>query len=90
MSKRIPDEPDAKADGGLMELSLEDTLAAKLRGFSIKKRTAGGYSPYGAGPLNELAKGEKKPPKKVTDLRKLSEWIRQRREIEELKKKDRK
>jgi hypothetical protein len=89
MSKQIPEGPDAKEDGGSMELSLEDTLAAKLRGFSVKKRS-GGDSPYDAGPLDALAKADRKPAKKVTDLRKLSEWIRQRREIEELKKRDRK
>jgi hypothetical protein len=65
------------------KLSLEDTIAQKLRGVPTKTRTGViGYNPYDAEPA---AKG--KPPggkPKPTDLRKLSEWIRLQRQVAEL------
>lgn len=85
MSSRKPDPPNPKAPRGSTQLSLEDTR--KSRGLAVKRRTTGGYNPYDA-----VGRGKPTPQtddkrKKPTDLRKLSEWIRHRREIDELNKK---
>jgi hypothetical protein len=71
-----------------MELSLEDTLAQKMRGIAVKTRTpVTGYNPYEALGVGKPKGGkENTNAKKPTDLRKLSEWIRLHREINELKK----
>jgi hypothetical protein len=83
VSKRDPNpKPTAPADGGL-KLSLEDTIAQKLRGVPVKTRTGVvGYNPYDAVPANKAKNAESKP--KPTDLRKLSEWIRLQRQVAEL------
>lgn len=86
MSKRNPDSPDPTSDqNSLYELSLEDTLAQKMRGLPVKSRIpASGYNPYDA-----TATGKPKgPARKSTDLRKLSEWIRVQRQVNELKKRE--
>lgn len=63
------------------ELSLEDTLAAKVRLRYPGKAARAGQDPY---QLDEVPKpGEEK--KKPTDLRELSKWIKAKREIEALK-----
>ena len=83
MIKRHP-KPQATppADGDL-KLSLEDTVAQKLRGVPVKTRTgAGGYNPYDAVPAAKAKDAAQKP--KPTDLRKLSEWIRLQRQVAEL------
>jgi hypothetical protein len=78
-----PDPPSAESS--LYELSLEDTLAQKMRGLPVKTRvTASGYNPYDANPPGK----SRNPGRKPTDLRKLSEWIRMQRQVEELKKRD--
>jgi hypothetical protein len=86
VTNRNSDPPDSPAaESSLYELSLEDTLAQKMRGVPVKTRVpAGGYNPYDA-----MAPGKSREPiRKPTDLRKLSEWIRLQREIEELKKRE--
>lgn len=87
VSNRNSDPPDSSSDNekSLYELSLEDTLAQKMRGVPVKKRvSASGYNPYDA-----MSAGKsQEPPRKPTDLRKLSEWIRLQRQVEELKKRD--
>ncbi|HEY4881735.1 MAG TPA: hypothetical protein VIH80_06105 [Steroidobacteraceae bacterium] len=84
MSKRDPQkEPAAPADGD-SKLSLEDTIAQKMRGVPGKTRTGVvGYNPYDAVPAIKPNSDEVKP--KPTDLRKLSEWIRLQRQVAELK-----
>jgi hypothetical protein len=65
------------------KLSLEDTVAQKMRGIPVKSRSGVvGYNPYDTVPAAKTkdAEGKDKP----TDLRKLSEWIRLRREVAEL------
>jgi len=72
-----------------VDLSLEDTAAQKLRGMAVKARTGvSGYNPY-----DTVAVASSKPtpaapeaPRRPTDLRKLSEWIRLQRQVEALKK----
>jgi hypothetical protein len=65
------------------KLSLEDTVAQKMRGLPVKARTGvGGYNPYDAEPAAKPKSEEAKP--KPTDLRKLSEWIRLQRQVAEL------
>lgn len=72
-----------------MELSLEDTLAQKMRGLPVKKRIpVTGYNPYDATPTGGGTKDSSKAQKKPTDLRKLSEWIRLNRQVNELKKEE--
>ena len=76
-----PDTPDAKSEHGI---SLEDTVAQKLRGVAKRTRSPqSGYNPYDTVPKTPTPKGEQKPK---TDLRKLSEWIRLSRQVAALKK----
>ena len=78
-----------------MELSLEDTLAQRLRGIPVATGTpVTGYNPYDALAFGNKPRGKdsgkvSSNAKKPTDLRKLSEWIRLHREINELKKSER-
>jgi hypothetical protein len=89
MSKRDPQpdpaQPDpAPAADGAPNLSLEDTIAQKMRGVPVKSRTGViGYNPYDAAAAK--AKSDAAAQKaKPTDLRKLSEWIRLTRQVAEL------
>jgi hypothetical protein len=71
-------EAQAKVAAAL-SLSLEDTMAQKMRGVPTKSRTGVvGYNPYDAEPAKS------KDGKSRTDLRKLSEWIRLQRQVAEL------
>jgi hypothetical protein len=83
VSKRDTDpklKPPANSD---LKLSLEDTIAQKLRGVQVKTRTGVvGYNPYDAVPAAKAKNAANKP--KPTDLRKLSEWIRLQRQVAEL------
>jgi hypothetical protein len=71
-----------------LKLSLEDTIAQKMRGVPTKTRTGVvGYNPYDAEPAakGKQAEGKQAEGKpKPTDLRKLSEWIRLQRQVAEL------
>jgi hypothetical protein len=84
MSKRDPQpEGTAPADADL-NLSLEDTMAQKMRGVPVKSRTGVvGYNPYDAAAAKAKSDAAKEKPK-PTDLRKLSEWIRLTRQVAEL------
>lgn len=75
----MSDKPKDKESG----LSLEDTVAAKMRLRYPGKAARAGQDPY---QLDELPKPEQEK-KKPTDLRELSKWIKARREIDELNKK---
>jgi hypothetical protein len=76
-----PDTPKAKSED---TISLEDTVAQKLRGVAKRTRSAqSGYNPYDMA-LKTPAPNE--PQKTKTDLRKLSEWIRLSRQVAALKK----
>ena len=75
-------------------LSLEDTGAQRSRApakgvTADKGRPAGSYNPYDVSP-HELAAAARaaqvEPRSKPKDLRKLSEWIRLRRQVDALKK----
>jgi hypothetical protein len=80
--RRTESEAAPPADAEL-KLSLEDTVAQKMRGLPVKARTGvGGYNPYDAVPAAKAKYEEPKP--KPTDLRKLSEWIRLQRQVAEL------
>jgi hypothetical protein len=70
------------------ELSLEDTAAQQRRGLTVKagKEGAAGYNPYDTGRSDDGPAAPAPParesaaaPRKPTDLRKLSEWIRAQR-----------
>lgn len=66
-----------------LNLSLEDTIAQKMRGVPTKTRAGVvGYNPYDAEPAGKAKAADAKP--KPTDLRKLSEWIRLQRQVAEL------
>jgi hypothetical protein len=90
VKQRNTDPPDSDPAGSALELSLEDTLAQKMRGLAVKSRVAvAGYNPYNAEPAAKPKdnKDKDKPEgRKPTDLRKLSEWIRLQRQVEEMKK----
>jgi hypothetical protein len=77
-------KPEVKASPEAdLKLSLEDTLAQKIRGVPTKSRAGViGYNPYDAEPAGKPKQAEGKP--KPTDLRKLSEWIRLQRQVAEL------
>jgi hypothetical protein len=85
MSKRDPQpegKPPADADPNL---SLEDTLAQKMRGVPVKTRTGVvGYNPYDAAAAKAKSDAAAAQKAKPTDLRKLSEWIRLTRQVAEL------
>ena len=84
MSNQNRNQSKAAASEEPSELSLEDTIAQNLRGVPAKTRgVVSGYNPYDAG---VAAKTPTAAPRKPTDLRKLSEWIRLTREVAELKK----
>ena len=71
---------DAPADYERATLSLESTLPP-----GTKRPQFGGYDPYQTTvPAKSKAKTNAKPAKR--DLRKLSEWIKQMRNLEERKK----
>jgi hypothetical protein len=77
---KLEAKPPAEAAS---KLSLEDTVAQKMRGVPAKSRTGFvGYNPYDAEPAAKAKAAEGKP--KPTDLRKLSEWIRLQRQVAEL------
>jgi len=72
--------PPAEED---LKFSLEDTAAQKMRGLPVKTRSgSGGYNPYDAVPAANAKDAEEQH--KPTDLRKLSQWIRLKREVAEL------
>jgi hypothetical protein len=72
---------NAPADYKRVPLSIETTLPPR----GDAKRIAGGYNPYETiSPTKNTATKDKRPANR--DLRKLSEWIKQMRAIEERKK----
>ena len=71
---------DAPADYARVPLSIESTLPP-----GVKRAAGGGYNPYETGaPGRGGGAVDKRPAQR--DLRKLSEWIKQMRELEERKK----
>jgi hypothetical protein len=79
--EQLQDQPKADSPA---ELSLEDTLSQKARGVHPTAATGkSGYNPYDT-EINKIPELEKK--KRPTDLRKLSDWIRLKREVEALDK----
>jgi hypothetical protein len=68
------------------ELSIEDTLAQKMRGANVTPtvKPEDGYNPYDTWPSIQ----EPDAAKRNTDLRRLSEWMRLKRQVETLKKDD--
>jgi hypothetical protein len=84
VSKHKPDRPEPTPADAKLDLSLEDTVAQKMRGVTPRiKSGVSGYNPYDAA-VSKPPAGD--APGKPTDLRKLSEWIRLRRQVEALKK----
>jgi hypothetical protein len=77
-TERTPSFEDTVPD-----LSLEDTLNQRRRGLPDTRGTVSGYNPYDAAP-DPSAPG-RKTQRKRTDLRKLSEWIRVQRQVEQLR-----
>jgi hypothetical protein len=76
-----PDKPSAKSEDAI---SLEDTVAQKLRGVAKRARSPqAGYNPYD---MELKTPAPKEVQKTKTDLRKLSEWIRLSRQVAALKK----
>jgi hypothetical protein len=69
---------DAPPDYDRIPLSIEGTLPPGT------KRAQGGYNPYETVAPSRSQDPDKRPAKR--DLRKLSEWIKQMRELEERKK----
>ncbi len=100
MSKQHSQPPDPAAASqaeGESNLSLEDTaaLAARTRAAkglpTIKVNPAAGYNPYDVSPDHLAAAAraaQTKSASKPKDLRKLSEWIRTRQQVDALKKDD--
>jgi hypothetical protein len=83
MSKRGPKPGSTPPTAAELKLSLEDTVAQKMRGVPVKTRSGVvGYNPYDTVPVAKPKDDE--TAAKPTDLRKLSEWIRLRREVAEL------
>ncbi|MFI4868970.1 MAG: hypothetical protein ACHQDD_06420 [Steroidobacterales bacterium] len=86
--RRVVTKRDAKPDStppavGELKLSLEDTVAQKMRGVPVKSRSGvAGYNPYDTVPAAKPNNADDQH--KPTDLRKLSQWIRLTREVAEL------
>jgi hypothetical protein len=71
---------DAPPDYSRVPLSIEGTLPP-----GVKRAAGGGYNPYETiAPATGRAPADKRPAQR--DLRKLSAWIKQMRELEERKK----
>ena len=70
------------------DLVLEDTAALRKRGVPVGANPVSGYNPYDTGPPpgGRAAREQPAASGKRTDLRKLSEWIRTQRRVEDLKK----
>jgi hypothetical protein len=85
VSKNNSSRTDPRPDQPKPDLSLEDTVAQKMRGVTPRiKSGISGYNPYDAAVSQPAAAaGESSKP---TDLRKLSEWIRLTRQVAALKK----
>jgi hypothetical protein len=83
VNKYRSDAPDSPPAESKSDLSLEDTIAQKIRGVTPRAKSGvAGYNPYDAAASNPPKGAANKP----TDLRKLSEWIRLTRQVEALKK----
>jgi hypothetical protein len=80
------DPPLSLVEDPLPDLALEDTAALHKRGVGADPTN--GYNPYDTGPASGPRATREGPatPGKRTDLRKLSEWIRLQRQVEDLKK----
>jgi hypothetical protein len=65
-----------------LELRLEEEDGDTIRRHGLKPKLKGGYDPYDQDPLK---KKKIEVVRQSPDLRKLSEWIRLKREVEELK-----
>lgn len=85
---RVVNKRDAKPEStppavGELKLSLEDTIAQNMRGVPVKTRSGvAGYNPYDAVPAAKPKNADDQH--KPTDLRKLSQWIRLKREVADL------
>lgn len=82
------DPPLSLMEDPFPDLALEDTAALRNRGLPVGADPASGYNPYDTGPPPgaRAAREQPAPGGKRTDLRKLSEWIRLQRRVEDLKK----
>jgi hypothetical protein len=80
------DERQPNPEEPALELKLEGEDEESERRLGKKAPPKGGYDPYDRDPLRRT-KDDKAGPAK-TDLRKLSEWIRLTREVEEQKQRD--
>jgi hypothetical protein len=87
VSKPNPEqsEPNSEVSEDGLSLSLEDTVAQRMRGIAKRAKggVVGGYNPYDMEPT---APKKAEATEKPTDLRKLSEWIRLTRQVAALKK----
>lgn len=88
-SSAEPDPPlSLVEDPPPKDLVLEDTAALRKRGVAVGANPITGYNPYDTGPAvaSRPAREAATAAAKRTDLRKLSEWIRVQRQVENLKK----
>jgi hypothetical protein len=83
-------QPSTEEPKSFPELVLEDTAALRQRGVAVAASPAIGYNPYDTGPASgkRLAQETSAAAVKRTDLRKLSDWIKAQRRVEDLKKDD--
>jgi hypothetical protein len=86
MNRPDPGKRKAKTAPRSASLSLEDTVTQRAHELRAKSTVVGGYDPYDAVPAAKSAAVKETQRKKPTDLRKLSEWLRHFREIDELNK----
>jgi hypothetical protein len=86
-----PAPAEASAASEFPELTLEDTAALRRRGVAVAPSPVVGYNPYDTGPGSGkqiVPEPTAMPAPRRTDLRKLSEWIKAQRRVEDLKKDD--
>jgi hypothetical protein len=65
-----------------VELELESTSSQTLRGLTLPASSSNGSNPYDSVPGASTATGQHR----IADMRRLSEWIRMKRDLERNKK----
>lgn len=80
-----PSETDESSPPIEGDLKLADT--GRYGKLVNKLQPDKGYNPYNTGVYDD-AEAKKKAPRKPTDLRKLSEWIKTQRKVQQLKEED--
>jgi hypothetical protein len=78
---RAAGKPETGRDAAVpqkTDLSLESTGSQAMRGLSVQNGSSSGHNPYDTMPNTSSSTGMQR----LADMRRLSEWIRMKRELE--------